>query len=338
MKKNVSEHNPQIIEEVSNLLQISPAVVEKDIFVTQALYALSDLKDIFFQLVFQGGTCLSKAYSLIQRMSEDCDFRITSNDLVKKLSKAEYRRQLRRFRRKIVTALEQNGFTINHEKIRIDNSGQYMDMSIDYDTKFPLSAALRPQIKLEFIALNTKVLPATKVITSLIQQTLKDETYDLAKALLCANVTETAADKWVAFTRRAATIARGYRKHDNTLVRHLYDLYMLDQQQVLDKRFHLLATDIMIDDQQQYKMHSLDYANDPIQETQFILEELEQKPIWREDWQNFTSAMVFQGKAPDFDDALKTLNRLSEEIIRVSKTVSNNPMLTVTARTFDRKI
>lgn len=319
MRKNVSEHNPHIIEEVSNILQVSPAVVEKDIFVTQALHALSDLKDMFFQLVFQGGTCLSKAYNLIQRMSEDCDFRITSNDIVKKLSKTECRRQLRRFRRKIITALDQNGFTINHENIRTGNSGQYMDMHIDYDTKFSLSAALRPQIKLEFIALNTKVPPALKVITSLIQQTLKDETYDPAKALLCTDVTETAADKWVAFTRRAATIARGYRGHDNTLVRHLYDLHILDQQQVLDKRFYQLAIDIMIDDQQQYKMHSLEYTNDPIQETHFILGELGQKSIWRENWQNFTSAMVFQGKVPDFDDALKTLNRLSEEIIEVSK-------------------
>lgn len=67
MKEYLNERDPQVIEEVSNFLQLAPAVIEKDIYVTQVLHALADVEDEFFQLIFQGGTCLAKAHQVIDR-------------------------------------------------------------------------------------------------------------------------------------------------------------------------------------------------------------------------------------------------------------------------------
>ncbi|KEZ00844.1 hypothetical protein GQ57_38470 [Burkholderia sp. MSh2] len=55
---------------------ISAAILEKDIHVTDALRALSAIVHEHVQLVFCGGTSLSKAYGIIERMSEDIDLKI----------------------------------------------------------------------------------------------------------------------------------------------------------------------------------------------------------------------------------------------------------------------
>lgn len=48
----------------------------KDYFVTKAIRLLTSIQNDYFELVFQGGTSLSKGYSLINRLSEDIDFRV----------------------------------------------------------------------------------------------------------------------------------------------------------------------------------------------------------------------------------------------------------------------
>jgi len=56
-------------------------VVEKDIWVCYVLDKLFSLKELEGKLVFKGGTCLSKAYNLIGRFSEDVDITISKEFL-----------------------------------------------------------------------------------------------------------------------------------------------------------------------------------------------------------------------------------------------------------------
>jgi predicted nucleotidyltransferase component of viral defense system len=57
------------------------ALVEKDWHVVRALAAITAADKGPFQLVFQGGTALSRAHRLIERMSEDIDIKIRPPDL-----------------------------------------------------------------------------------------------------------------------------------------------------------------------------------------------------------------------------------------------------------------
>lgn len=68
----------QILEEVAAELDIDPAFIEKDWYVTQLIAEMSHFKFIDAQIVFTGGTSLSKAHQIIKRFSEDTDFRIIS--------------------------------------------------------------------------------------------------------------------------------------------------------------------------------------------------------------------------------------------------------------------
>ena len=54
------------------------ALVEKDWLVVKALAAITAADKGPFQLVFQGGTALSRAHRVIERMSEDIDIKIVS--------------------------------------------------------------------------------------------------------------------------------------------------------------------------------------------------------------------------------------------------------------------
>lgn len=55
-----------------------PGLVEKDFHVLRALGALAGISQDGAHLVFGGGTSLCRAWSLIERMSEDIDLRIAS--------------------------------------------------------------------------------------------------------------------------------------------------------------------------------------------------------------------------------------------------------------------
>jgi len=62
------------IDAAAERLGISPAIVEKDYWVTQALRILA--RDFAADFIFKGGTSLSKGYHLILRFSEDVDILI----------------------------------------------------------------------------------------------------------------------------------------------------------------------------------------------------------------------------------------------------------------------
>lgn len=73
--KKISERQKLLVTDLiaEKGLNISEYALEKDYIVTDALQALFKLKDPQFDFIFCGGTCFSKAYGLLDRISEDVD-------------------------------------------------------------------------------------------------------------------------------------------------------------------------------------------------------------------------------------------------------------------------
>ena len=67
------EDRRSLILNTAQALKLSPAIVEKDLWVTLALDYLFHRCPYAHAFVFKGGTSLSKAYGLISRFSEDLD-------------------------------------------------------------------------------------------------------------------------------------------------------------------------------------------------------------------------------------------------------------------------
>ncbi len=63
----------RLFEETGSRMNLDPLIVEKDFWVCWTLNRLFNLPDLRKQLVFRGGTSLSKVYRVIHRFSEDID-------------------------------------------------------------------------------------------------------------------------------------------------------------------------------------------------------------------------------------------------------------------------
>ena len=69
----------QALQFTSDQMQIPVIFVEKDYWVTYALFAIFN-DEIGSDTVFKGGTALSKCYNIIERFSEDIDLVVLRKD------------------------------------------------------------------------------------------------------------------------------------------------------------------------------------------------------------------------------------------------------------------
>jgi len=123
----------------------SPALVEKDWYVVKALKAISTIDAPPFRLVFGGGTALSRAHRLIQRMSEDIDLKIVSNAPIT-------RHSLRDLRDTITKALLETTFAFdpkNPAHRESGNASRYTLYRLPYSPVSEGQGALRPEIQIE---------------------------------------------------------------------------------------------------------------------------------------------------------------------------------------------
>ncbi|MEZ5707776.1 MAG: nucleotidyl transferase AbiEii/AbiGii toxin family protein [Blastomonas sp.] len=65
------------IEEAASRRDLTPTIIEKDFWVCWTLRRLMNCEELTGQLMFKGGTSLSKAYDIIHRFSEDIDLVIS---------------------------------------------------------------------------------------------------------------------------------------------------------------------------------------------------------------------------------------------------------------------
>lgn len=292
------------------------SVIEKDFYVTKAIHLVSDIGSEYLRLVFQGGTSLAKAHRLIERMSEDSDWRIQQKSGFEFLSKEQRRKHLREFRHEIVANLKKE-FIIK-DPVRVRNEGQFMRVDLEYESIFETSSLLRPYLQMEFFLADVKIEPITLPTTTLIQQTLGAIAGHTEKEVHCISILETAAEKWVALTRRVATMEYRQNYRDASLVRHIYDLYQIHEKGHLkDDKFYDLVTQIVQTERKQYKNHNAAYVKEPVKEIKKALYALQHDKIWQTNWNNFIKKMVYQPEKPNFEIALKKLDYISHNTIKV---------------------
>ncbi len=185
----------------------------------------------------------------------------------------------------------------------------------NYPSMYPITASIKPFLALEFFLAEVKIKPETKPVTTLIKQTLGDKVEHPECPVSSVAIIETAAEKWVGLTRRVATSA--HRKHyrDPNLVRHLYDLYRINELGYFSDEFNSLVSRIVLDDRKHYKTHNNDYYRDPISEIKRAVDELHQSTEWHTNWDKFVETMVFAKEKPSYDDVLGNLHEKTETVL-----------------------
>lgn len=134
----------ELISGASNIFHIPPYIIEKDYYVTLALRELSNhIPD----MVFKGGTSLSKCYQLIDRFSEDIYLSYTATSGIPGESRK------RRLKKGVVDSIEALGFSLcNLEETR--SRRNYNCYRAAYPSLYRNQAVLKPELVIEtYVAL-----------------------------------------------------------------------------------------------------------------------------------------------------------------------------------------
>lgn len=301
------------IIEASDFLNLDESLVEKDYYVTQVIHALSKLENETFSLVFCGGTCLAKAHKLVQRMSEDVDFKVTLK-VKGGFSKSRLKNELRKFRDQIRETLVLPNLSITNDFTR--NEGRYQQITLKYPFSFQIDSALRPDIKVEF-TFSDILLPTNELeVKTIIEDAIKEINLFNSPKTVCISINETAIEKWVGLTRRIMAIERGYEDDDKTLIRHIYDINAINQANKINSNFTKLAKTIVISDGKQFKNQHPEYIADPNSEIKQSLSLLKSKSKWKERYEEFIETMVYDSTNPlPYTKAIEVIERISANII-----------------------
>ena len=295
----------EIIEEVAQIKGISEAFIEKDWFVTQVIKIISTISFEDYRIVFTGGTALSKAHGLIQRFSEDVDFRVIAPSL-EGLSKTKQARILSAFKKEIIRHLREN-FDINEEQITANNGNKFVAIEINYSTFFTRADALRPHILLEF-TVSELLLPAINLpVSSMINQVAKQQA-EIDK-IACINPVENAADKLSAITWRIAERVRGSENDSPDIVRHIHDLAILKDLAMNNPKFSELVISAMERDKNRSEViKSLSVKEKLSNVVEIISTDLE----YSKEYERFVNAMSYadSDSVPTFKVALEGVGEL----------------------------
>lgn len=212
----------------ANIGGVTAGLLEKDEHLTAALQAVFALNFEHASLVFCGGSSLSKAHSLIERMSEDADIKVVLTQDTTNWSQNQIKRYLGdEVRGKVIKALESIGLVEDEDSRRSLNSNRYIHSQWKYQRAYGGIAALRPNLQLEL----TARVPIRPTETASLG-TLTDNLAGRAGATFSVPVVsaaETLAEKVLSFLRRFAQHRSGQMQQDwdTALVRHIYDVHCI---------------------------------------------------------------------------------------------------------------
>ena len=281
----------------------SPALV----YVVKALAAIAavEREGPHVRLVFGGGTALSRAHRLIRRMSEDIDLRIVVD------SNRPGRGTLRRLRARITEALLGAGFEFDPEDSayrETGNASRYTIYRLPYEPTAAGEGALRPTIQIETavwpLYRPAVELPVISFVAEALQRPAEVATIE------CVSILETAADKFVALTRRVgAELAGLVAAPDPTLVRHLHDLRAL-REHYDPAEVAALAREITRADAAAYGNQFPAYREDPMHETLRAVEGLVRDAGYARQHGGFQRLMVY-GENVEYAAGIASLRELA---------------------------
>lgn len=286
----------QLILRTSESLGIKAEIIEKDYYVT---LFLKELVSISPDIIFKGGTSLSKCYHLIDRFSEDIDLNIETET-----KPSESRRK--HLKSSIVSVIDKLGFTLtNPENVR--SRRDYNRYIIDYTSV--LGALYLKEMLIVETAVYQRAYPT-------VRQTAGSLIYDFLSAngfddfirqyslkpfeLNVQSAERTMIDKLYALADYylAGTTA----EHS----RHIYDIYkLLSVVEINDELKNLAAS---VADERRPHSRSLSVQNGT--DIKAVLREIVEKNIYESDYKTITESLLFE--PVPYETAVKALNTVLE--------------------------
>lgn len=294
----------RLVEDVASRLDADAGLVEKDWHVTRAIGVLASHDHGAAVPAFGGGTSLSKAWGLMKRFSEDIDFKVA---MPVGTSRNKARNERSAYRKRILAALTDAGFTLAGEPARRDEN-QFFSADLFYPSMFATGPGLRPHIRVEMSLKPPALPPVARPIASLIG--MAQQKPPEVAAFLCVDPVETAADKLSALVWRVHARQRGSDGDDPTIIRHLHDLATLKDTVTASGDFPRLVCKAMSDDTG--RGGEATASADPATLFAGMFELLGTDPLWAVEYRDYVRQVSFAapGELIGFDQALAAVRDL----------------------------
>jgi len=293
----------KIVDEIAAELGIDPAFVEKDWYSVQVLKTVAEHQSKTVETLFAGGTCLSKGHGLIQRFSEDLDFRCR---YITPKTNTQNKKVRSGYRSDMISCIQATDH-IELDGSKVSVASNYIKFPLGYPQQYNVHASLRPNLEVEFSFTQPRLPSQRKPIQSLIS---KFTGRDPETEILCLSPIETAADKLSALTWRILKRDRSTPADDPAMVRHLHDLCALnsviEQEQTL---FIETAHGSFDGDQKTAKRETREAFYPSLQSA---LAQLLGDALYRQEYQQFVDAMSYADDEDtiSFDRALVSLEAI----------------------------
>lgn len=269
----------QVILRVAEDKKIAPEIIEKDYYVTLFLKRINELQP---NLIFKGGTSLSKCYKLINRFSEDIDLNIETET-------KPTEGQRKNLKANIVSVIDEFGFVLSNPD-KVHSRRDYNKYIIDYPTVFN-SDYLKENLIVE-TAVYIKAYPCKEMqATSIIYDYLKENGYaNLIKEynLEPFNVNVQAAERTLIDKLYALGdyyLSDSVQEHS----RHIYDIYKLLDIVELNDDLRNLAKAVFTE----RKGHVQCYSAKEDIDMNKLLQEIIDNEAYKKDYQDITEKIVF---------------------------------------------
>ena len=302
----------QAILATAEHFNIRDVFVEKDYWVTYVLKNLSQSKHKG-QVVFKGGTSLSKAYRIINRFSEDIDLAIIAADgltgnAIKKLIK-----EVEDHTTKGLVEIVLDGTTSKGSKFRKtvfeypriipgDDFGQANDKLL-----IEINSFANPHPYSE--------MPIQSIIADFLVQTDKKNAVD-ANGLNSFNINVLGLER--TFTEKILSLVRASYAEDpmkelSDRVRHIYDLHFIlnkasTKEFIASKAFHKTIKEVLTDDEKNSQFQG-EWTKKPLKEALVFAD---WKNVWEQlqnVYQNQFKSLVFN-ELPDEEAINKSMNTI----------------------------
>lgn len=290
----------QIVQATADDLGLGSFQVEKDYYVSLFLKELQKM-DNDIQIVFKGGTSLSKCYDVINRFSEDIDLSVKFN--TEKITTSE-RRKLKTSIIEIIELLGMN--FINPEEVgsRRDHN-QY---NVGYNNVFQPDENTVPYIIVETIVVYrpypVKEMETSNYITKYLEKNNRTdliEKYELSPfVMLIQTIERTFVDKLFAICDYH--LEGEYNRYS----RHIYDIHMIWESEMLKKDLMLKIVPDVIKDRQLFGKRNI--SCQPEAAPNEILKEIVEQKVYEEDYNDVTSKFIY--KPVDYNACIESLKEI----------------------------
>lgn len=299
--------DPSLIQEVALATGMAESFVEKDWFVVQVIQTIGAIEHHGFAVVFSGGTALSKAHGLLQRFSEDVDFRIMVP------AGFHTRKSLSGYRSAVVAALRHDGFAVEEANVRARDENRFFSIELHYESQFRRPEALRPHVQVELTAKDPQLPPRYLPVASFLH-TLSKQAPEVAR-IGCIDPVESAADKLSALTWRIPDRVRGDRYDDPSLVRHIHDLAILKDRALAYADFLTLVKTSLEDDRVRAKNNPSVSGLPLVERLDLMMRTLESDAEYAVEYDRFVRGVSYATAEaiPSFEMAMQAVRELAEK-------------------------